>query len=76
MERLLSAHLNVFNEEPRVTEAMTGTQTQSCKVFLELGVECLAEPGTKSAYRGTSLIRNSAPLGPYSRNMPRYLWWS
>ena len=27
-------------------------------------------------YRGTSLIRSSAPLGPYSRNMPRALWWS
>ena len=27
-------------------------------------------------YRGTSLIRNSAPLGPYSRSMPRALWWS
>ena len=24
----------------------------------------------------TSLIRNSAPLGPFSRNMPRALWWS
>ena len=24
-------------------------------------------------YRGTSLIRNSAPLGPYSRTMPRAL---
>ena len=29
-----------------------------------------------SQYRGTSLKRNSAPLGPYSRNMPRALWWS
>jgi len=29
-----------------------------------------------SLYRGTSLIRNSAPLGPYSRAMPRALWWS
>jgi len=28
-----------------------------------------------SVYRGTSLIRNSAPLGPYSRTMPRALWW-
>jgi len=28
------------------------------------------------AYRGTSLIRNNAPLGPYSRTMPRALWWS
>jgi hypothetical protein len=27
-------------------------------------------------YRGESLIRNSAPLGPYSRNMSRALWWS
>jgi len=27
-------------------------------------------------YRCTSLIRNSAPLEPYSRNMPRTLWWS
>ena len=25
-------------------------------------------------YRGTSLIRNSAPLGPQSRTMPRALW--
>jgi len=29
-----------------------------------------------SIYRGTSLIRNSAPLGPYGRYMPRALWWS
>ena len=29
-----------------------------------------------SVYRGTSLIRNSAPLGPYSRSMPRAPWWS
>ena len=27
-------------------------------------------------YRGTSLIRNRVPLGPYSRTMPRLLWWS
>ena len=26
-------------------------------------------------YRGPSLIRNSAPLGPYIRPMPRALWW-
>jgi len=31
---------------------------------------------TTPLYRGTSLIRNSAPLGPYSRTMPRALWWS
>ena len=27
-------------------------------------------------YRGTSLTRNSAVLGPYSRTMPRLLWRS
>ena len=27
-------------------------------------------------YMGTSLIRNSAPLGPYSRPLPMALWWS
>ena len=27
-------------------------------------------------YRGTSPIRNSAPLSPYSRTMPRALRWS
>ena len=26
--------------------------------------------------RGTSLIRNSSPLGPYSRTIPRALWWA
>jgi hypothetical protein len=26
-------------------------------------------------YRGTSLIRNSTPLGHYGRTMPRALWW-
>ena len=29
-----------------------------------------------SRYRGTSLIRNNAPLGPYSRTKPVALWWS
>ena len=30
--------------------------------------------GWQATCRGTSLIRNSAPLGPYSRTMPRALW--
>ena len=30
--------------------------------------------GPKVGYRGTWVIRNSAPLGPDSRNMPRALW--
>ena len=27
-------------------------------------------------YRGTSLKRNRYPVGPYSRTMPKGLWWS
>ena len=27
------------------------------------------------AYRGTSLTRNLPTLAPYSRPMPRSLWW-
>jgi len=27
-------------------------------------------------YRGASVIRKRPPLGPYSRPMPRALWWS
>jgi hypothetical protein len=29
-----------------------------------------------SDYRGTLLIRNTPPVGPYSSPMPRDLWWS
>ena len=32
--------------------------------------------GGAGGYRGTSLIRNRPPLGPYSRTMPRALWKS
>jgi len=28
-----------------------------------------------TAYTGTSLMRNSAPLGPYGRTLPRALCW-
>ena len=42
--------------------------------------EAPVEPSNLSAEapinRGTSLIRNRHPVGPYSRTMPRLLWWS
>ena len=48
-----------------------------------LGIDILKGPRRKCfltsgipLYRGTSLIRNSGPLGPYSRTLPRALWWS
>ena len=33
-------------------------------------------PAEAGPYRNTSLIRKRPPLGPYSRHMPRALWWS
>ena len=30
--------------------------------------------GTIGYYRGTSLMRNTPPVGPYSRPMPRDRW--
>jgi len=36
----------------------------------------LDAPENVYIYRGTSLIRNSLSLGPYSRTVPRALWWS
>ena len=29
----------------------------------------------EGAYRGTSMIGNSTPLGTYSRTMPEAIWW-
>ena len=45
-----------------VTDVLTGLSPGS-------GGSCLD-------MRDTSLIRHSTPLEPYSRTMPRALWWS
>ena len=46
-------------------------RAQTCKPSATASTRtCRAESG----YRGTSLIRNSASLGPYSRTMHRTLW--
>ena len=43
-----------------------------CNAGQGLGVTIAAR--SIRVYRGTSLIRNTPLLGPYSRNMPRALW--
>jgi len=52
----------------------------SIKVMLLHAVSCVRSSleARYSAYRATSIIRNSLPLGPYmyGRPMPRALWWS
>ena len=37
---------------------------------------CVLSYGGVATYRGTSLMRMHPLLGPYSRAMPRALWWS
>ena len=48
-------------------------------MWCQFGREVVMSPskwrGTKPAYMGTSLIRNIAPIGLYSRTIPRALWW-
>jgi len=46
-------------------------------VTTRVEVSLSADPSSpRPCYRGASLIRNRLPLGPYSRHMPRALWWS
>ena len=44
------------------------------KVLADVGAPISKSP--RRAYRGTSLIKTSVPLGPYSRTMHRALWSS
>ena len=39
-------------------------------------VRCPPGPPSGPRYRGTSLIRNQPPLGPYRESMPRAIWGS
>ena len=41
-----------------------------------LARESSIETSTAAMYRGTSLIRNTSPVGPYSSPLPRDLWGS
>ena len=70
------AHISVVNKSLK-TEKMT-QMTVTCtllKPWPESGHDCpIVFPIAR--YRGTSLIRNSPLLGPYSRNIPRVIWWS
>ena len=62
-------------EQVRVENTKSQTVTLVWNVPEENGFEVqhyhVYQVPTAHPYRGTSLIRNSAPLGPYSRHMPR-----
>ena len=52
------------------------TEARSVHITLQPGTSPLPSLESRRPYRGTSLIRNSPPLGPHSRTMPRLLWRS
>ena len=48
--------------------ALATCRYRTCDIAISLDIAI--------SYRGTSLIRNRAPLGPYGRTTPRALWGS
>ena len=55
-------------------EKIDDTSTFAFVSFFSAANRC-ENRSTAEAYRGTSLIRNSPLLGPYSRTVFRALWW-
>ena len=46
----------------------------SARVVIVTNSNLQCGPASAYLYRGTSIMGNSAPRGPYSRNMSRALW--
>ena len=71
-----SIHVDpLWSVDALITQRFRGFEGASCPTT----ISCLKPeltPFLAERYRGTSLIRNKAPLGPYSRTMPMALWWS
>ena len=62
-------------------EILPGTYHDELRRYLfrlesERARETFIATNAATVYRGTSIIRNSASLGPWSRTMPRALRWS
>ena len=65
------------------TRRINQIQTDMLRITVDLPVYCIKavhlSKGTESSsmvYRATSLTRNTSLLEPYSRTVPRVLWWS
>ena len=48
----------------------------STYMYVKTRSKVSAAPPRRSSIRGSSLIRNTPLLGPYSRTIPRVIWWS
>ena len=74
VERPSTPTLSPKDESHLPLEVMTGAlasgEASALPRCLVGAVSCRGAGG----YRGTSLIRNRRPLGPYSRQVPRALW--
>ena len=76
----LSQPCGTRSKERRGTSYTRGTPAKVFVLMIASRDTCPCSLGSEPSrphglYRGTSLIRNSAPLGPYSRTMLRALWW-
>ena len=68
----LTEHHNSFPLSPRPSPLGPGPKGG------EIYGHILGNPHTlnRKPYRGTSLMRTPPLLGPYSRTIPRVVWWS
>ena len=70
------------NYLPRFSPQLISLEEQTLRVYFSGEIDLLENLDIVhitllvDTYRGTSLIRNSPPLGPYGRPMPRVLWRS
>ena len=68
-QKMLTGHL------PRVIYHQMYNHTKIKRMYgIDKGLYLCVKPS--GSYRGTSLIRNPPPLGPYCRPVPRALWLS
>ena len=68
-----TSRLSTKNSLSLSAEAHTLRQTRRNQHPVGEAARRMQVPAPPPHYRGTSLIKNSTPLGPYSRNMPRAL---
>ena len=80
-QKVLNSHL--FPTTSRMQVVFTGVLSvlflgRKLEMFHWMGMLLVTGgvPRPSCVYRGSSLIRNNLHRGPYSRPMPRSLWWS
>ena len=76
------SYTGLFSQEPSQKRSISTIRVHTVSFVVDSNHNLAHESARKghqgllNGYRGTSLIRNRPPLGPYSRSMPRVLQWS